>query len=222
MSAYTYDQGRPFAALEAEDFEFEEAGEAGGDIPFNEVEEMELAAELLEVTDEAELDQFLGKLLKKAGRALKSPLGRTLGGFLKGAIKKALPIAGGAVGNFFAPGIGGALGSKLAGSAGGLFGLELEGLSPEDQEFEVSRRLVRFAGAAAKKAAQTPPTASPLSAARSALLAAAQQHAPGFVRPSASVVKQQSGPGRNTTCHCGGESNGRWVRRNGRIYLLGA
>jgi hypothetical protein len=33
---------------------------------------------------------------------------------------------------------------QSAGSAGGrMFGLELEGLSPEDQEFEVARRVVK-------------------------------------------------------------------------------
>ncbi|MDD1612600.1 MAG: hypothetical protein LUQ57_05605, partial [Methylococcaceae bacterium] len=58
----------------------------------DEAEEMALAAELLGVTDEAELDQFLGKLFKKVGRAagkfIRSPVGRALGGILKGAAKK--------------------------------------------------------------------------------------------------------------------------------------
>ena len=47
---------------------------------FSEADEMELAAELLEITDEQELDQFLGKLLKRAartvGKAITSPVGR--------------------------------------------------------------------------------------------------------------------------------------------------
>ena len=51
--------------------EFE--GEWSGDGPgasevFNEAEQMELAAELLEVRDEAELDRFLGNIFKKAAR----------------------------------------------------------------------------------------------------------------------------------------------------------
>ena len=36
------------------------------DSPLGEVEEMEEAAKLLEIIDEAELDQFIGNLLKKA------------------------------------------------------------------------------------------------------------------------------------------------------------
>ncbi|MBM3141233.1 MAG: sigma-54 factor interaction domain-containing protein [Chloroflexi bacterium] len=57
---------------------------------------MDLAAELLEVTDEYELDQFLGKLIRRGaravGKAMRSPVGRSLA-------KQLLPIAGGAVGH---------------------------------------------------------------------------------------------------------------------------
>ena len=49
-------------------FEFSdtESFSAMGEALFDEVEEMELAGQLLEITDEAELDQFLGDFLKKA------------------------------------------------------------------------------------------------------------------------------------------------------------
>ena len=83
--------------FENEQFEQFEYGEAEWGEVFNEGEVMELAAELLEVTNEAELDRFLGKLIKKAGSALgkvvKSPIGQAVGGVLKGVAKKALPIA---------------------------------------------------------------------------------------------------------------------------------
>lgn len=79
-------------AFESEQFEyaFESDSELYGETemgsPFNEIEEAELASELLEITDEAELDQFLGNLIKKAGSAVgkfvKSPVGRALGGIL--------------------------------------------------------------------------------------------------------------------------------------------
>lgn len=66
---------------------------------FSEAEAMELAGELLEITNEAELDRFLGDLVSKAGRALgtvvRSPIGQAVGGWLKGAAKSALPLAGG-------------------------------------------------------------------------------------------------------------------------------
>lgn len=167
-----------------EEYEAEIYGEREG--VFSEAEEMELAAELLEVSDEAELDQFLGKLLSVAGRAIgkaiPAPTGRLIGGVLKTVAKKTLPIAGGVIGNIVAPGIGGAVGSKLASAAGSLFGLELEGMSSEDQEFEVARRIVRLGGEAMQQASELPPAAPPLANARAALAAAAQQVAPGLLK----------------------------------------
>jgi hypothetical protein len=198
--------------------EAEGEGEFGG-APgiFNEMDEMELAAQLLEVSDEAELDQFLGSLLKKArravGGALRANVGNGLGGILKGIAKKTLPMAGSALGNLIAPGAGGQIGGQLASSASKLFGLELEGLSAEDQEFEVARRFVRLAGSAVENAAQAPPNTAPAAVAQNAVAAAAQQHAPGLLKPSPATngamgkgVKRQSG---------------RWIRRGKRIVLLG-
>lgn len=112
---------------------------------FNESEVMELAAELLEVTNEAELDRFLGNLIKKAGSALgkvvKSPIGQAVGGVLKGVAKKALPIAGGALGAYFGGPLGAKIGSGLASAAGSALGLELETLNQEDREFEGENNL---------------------------------------------------------------------------------
>ena len=193
--------------------ESEVYGETDAESPFSEVEEMELAAELLEVTEEAELDQFLGNLIKRAGRAagtfVKSPVGRALGGMLKGAAKKALPIAGRAIGTYLGGPAGGAIGSRLASQAGGLFGLELEGLSAEDQEFEVAKQFVRFAGAATKNAALAPPTANPQGIASAAVTSAAQKLAPGLLRGGV-------GP---SLIGRGGRS-GRWIRRGRNIIIF--
>ncbi|HZN10621.1 MAG TPA: hypothetical protein VFC61_03025 [Blastocatellia bacterium] len=193
-------------------------GEADQEGPFTEAEEMELAADLLEVTDEAELDQFLGSLIKKAGRAvgqiIKSPTGRALGGMLKGAAKKALPKIGQAVGGRFGGPAGAQLGGQLASTVGGLFGLELEGLSLEDQEFEVARRFVRFAGAAAKNAAQAGPGASPQAAARAATVSAAQRHAPGLLR------RRRPDPGAVGAGPSPSGRGGRWVRRGRHIVIF--
>ena len=86
--------------MESFEYDFEAENSESG--VFNESEEMELAAELLEVRDEAELEQFLGDLIKKAGSAIgkvvKSPIGQAIGGVLKAAAKKALPLAGSALG----------------------------------------------------------------------------------------------------------------------------
>jgi hypothetical protein len=198
-----------------------------GESPFSEAEEMELAAELLSVGSEAELDQFLGKLFRRAGQAVgkfvRSPVGRALGGIVKSAAKQALPIVGGALGNLVLPGVGGAIGSKLASSAGSMLGLELEGLSQEDQEYEIARQLVRFAGAAARHAADTEYEASPQQAAQTAAVAAAQQYAPGLLKPNAigSVAPRATQtPSRGCGCRHHG-ATGRWIRRGHSIILQG-
>lgn len=183
---------------------------------FNEVTEMELASELLNVQSEAELDQFLGKLFKKAAGAaskfIRSGTGRALGGMLKGIAKKALPVAGGALGSFIAPGIGTAIGSSLGSAAGNLFELELEGLSPEDKEFELSRAYVRFAGNAARRASKMPGM-NPAKAARQSIIRSARRYAPGLL---ISNHTHHSYPGSGT-------ADGTWYRDNdNRIVIEGA
>jgi hypothetical protein len=197
------------------------SGEAEG--VFNEVDEMELAAELLEITNEAELDRFLGKLIRRAGSlagaALRSPLGRQLGGMLKGVARQALPVAGAALGNLIVPGIGGSIGGTLASSAGTMFGLELEGLSQEDQEFEVARQFVRLAGAATQNAAQMPSNMPPAAAAQNAVAAAARDYAPGLMRGgNVNMNARNTGMGEQM----GLRRSGRWVRRGRNIILFGA
>ena len=203
--------------FEMEDFESEPEYDTEFEFesPFNEVDEMDLAAELLSVSDEQELDQFLGKLIRKAGRSIgklvKSPLGSQLGALLRAAAKKALPVAAGAVGGFFGGPAGAALASKVGGQAGQLFGLELEGLSAEDQEFEVARQFVRFAGAAVQNAPAAPAEGMEAEIARTAVVDAAQKYAPGLLRPV---------PGTSSGLISRGQS-GRWFRRGRKIVLLG-
>ena len=72
---------------------------------------MELAAQLLEITSEEELDQFLGGLFKKVWRGVKK-IGKPLGGLLKKVAKVALPIAGTAAGTFFGGPVGGMIGGN--------------------------------------------------------------------------------------------------------------
>ena len=214
--------------MEGEGYEFENewAGEGDGEYEgqyedeyeeeyegvFNEQDETELAAELLEVTNEQELEQFLGKLVKKVGGAVgkfaKSGLGKNVFGVLKNVAGKALPIAGGALGTFFGGPIGATIGSNLAGMAGKALGLELEGLSQEDQEFEAAKQFVRFAGETVKNAMQGAPNANPAAVAKAAAAEAARIHAPGILRGLPDV----SG---------GGGRSGQWIRRRGSIVLLG-
>lgn len=186
-------------------------------------EEMEAASDLLSVTSEAEMDQFLGKLFRKAtrgiGRFMKSGVGRTIGRTLKGLAKKALPVVGGALGSIVAPGLGTAVGGALGRAAGNLFDLELEGLSPEDAEFEVARRVVRFGAAAARNAARMANSPAPAVAiARRALTAAARNHAPGLLQAPAGGAPNGAPA---APCSCGRAREGRWVRRGNRIIVIG-
>ncbi len=182
---------------------------------FSEAEELELAAELLEVTEEHELDQFIGKLFKRAARKIKKkfkrPIFRKLGGFVKGFAKKALPKLGALAGNYFLPGIGGKIGRKLGSKAGKILGLELEGLSPEDQEFEIAKRIVRLGGEAAKQAAVRNNMPSK-AAAKVAMVKAAQKHAPGLVGKTSK---------RPSYMPSGKKRSGRWVRRGSKIVIYG-
>jgi hypothetical protein len=200
--------------------EFEPAGVDGQRGIFSETEEIDLATELLTVSNDAELEQFLGDLIRNVGKKLsvfiKSPAGRKLGDALKGIAKQALPAAGMALGNVIAPGAGGAIGSQLGSIAGRIFGLELEALSPEDQELEIARGVVRLAGAAASNAAQASPSTPPQQVVQSALTAAAQQYAPGLLRGGR--AKGAGGLfGKRQQ-----RNNGRWVRRGSAIILMGA
>ena len=230
-----YEQdGEAFGQYEAGDHEFafetnyesdhatwageEETGWAG-EGPFTAEQEQELAAELLAVSHEGELDQFLGKLFKRiapiAGKFLRGPVGQQLGGLLKSTAKKALPLAGRAIGSHFGGAKGGDIGAQAGKLAGRIFGLELEGMSYEDQEFEAAQRFVRLAGDAATKAAQAPQQAAPAQAARLALAAAARVHAPGLLRPAGAMAASPAAGPR------GLRLSGRWVRRGNRILLLG-
>lgn len=225
--------------LEDADEGFFETSPDEGESVFDEAEEMELASELLGVGDEQELEQFLGSLIKKAARAVgkvvHSPIGSSLVGMLKSAAKKALPTIGAALGTAFGGPAGGALGGTLASKAGQMFGLELEGLSPEDQEYEVARRVVRLAGQAAQHAAQAPRSAPPRAVAQNAIVKAAQQHAPGLVNaamggqhrhhrhrhhPNAGGPYYGPEGGGAVPSGVSGQS-GRWVRRGRHIILYG-
>jgi hypothetical protein len=207
-------------ALESDEFgysgEFEVSGETDMESPFGEVEEMELATELMGVSSEEELDQFIGKLFKKVGRFV-GRVARPLGGVLKGIAKKALPFVGGALGSFIPiPGVGTAIGSALGGVVSKALEIELEGMSFEDQEFEMARRFVRIAGTAAKQAAQAQSSADPQTVVKTSVINATKQHVPGFVTgtPTPSAASTAATAGRP-------DRTGRWIRRGRKIILFG-
>lgn len=200
------------------DQEFETYGEYYQEGVFSEADEMELASELLAVSNEAELEQFLGGLLKKASQAvggfLKSDAGHKLLGAAKNIAKQALPTLGGMAGDFLLPGVGGVIGSKAGRLAGNMLGLELEGLSYEDQEFEISKQLIRLFSRAAANAGEVGPNAPAMQTAQAALTKAAQQFAPGL------LTAKPAHPGANGHPH-NKEHQGRWIRRGNTITLIG-
>ncbi|SDY05044.1 hypothetical protein [Nitrosomonas sp. Nm58] len=222
-SENTFEFNPEMSSLESEQYENEqyeqfEFGEAEWGEVFNESEVMELAAELLEVTNEEELDRFLGGLIKKAGGALrkvvKSPIGRAVGGVLKGVAKKALPIAGGALGAYFGGPLGAKIGSGLASAAGSALGLELEALSQEDREFEGGKQFVRFAANTVKNAVSAPASIDPRTAAQAAATKAAQKYAPSLLAPGSGSAAPSTVPGKGRS--------GRWIRRGRNIIIFNA
>jgi hypothetical protein len=207
-------------------------GDAGGlvgeaDSPLNEEEEIDLASQLLEITDEAELDQFLGDLIKKAGRAVgkvvRSPVGQALGGVLKKVAKTALPAVGGAIGSFIAPGVGTALGTKLGSMATRLFELEPESetMDESELELEVARRVVRLATSSAQNAAAAPARANPAVVAKKAVVRAARTQAPKVAALVARTPTRRLVATRTAPLATRRPRAGRWVRRGSTIVVYG-
>jgi hypothetical protein len=204
---------------------YEPSGETESYAVLDEAEVQELAAELLEVSNEAELDRFFDDIFGAATKALGSiadSVGKPLKGVLKSVAKKALPLAGAALGNMVAPGIGGAIGGKAASALGSLFGLELEGLSNEDREFEVAKQFVRLGADATAQALQTAQQGmSPPDAVKEAVVQAAQKYAPGLVQPSPPDEHPHDAHCDCPHHHHRHRTHGRWVRHGHKIVLLG-
>ncbi len=194
-------------------------GEMGLESPFSEAEEIELAAELLSVSNEEEMDQFLGKLFRGIGRGLKKVgrfIGRrvlpVLGKGLKALAKAALPAVGKVLGSFIPiPGVGTAIGGALGTAVSKALELEFSGLSAEEADLEMARRVVRIAATAAQQAALSSPGIDEEVVVNEALVSAAREHLP-YLHLSES--KRFGMPG--------GMQQGRWIRRGRQIVVLGA
>jgi hypothetical protein len=201
--------------FEAEQFEYQGEWATEGGIVLSEAEEYELASELLGVSTEAELDQFLGGLIKKvaknAGRLFRGPVGQAVGGVLKGVAKKALPLAGGAL-DAMGP-LGAKIGGGVAAATSDAPAVEGEAWAQEDQEFEGAKQFVRLAANTVKKAAAAPASADPRAVAKSAAVGAVRQLAPGLLK--------KDGGDHGGSAFGRGQS-GRWARHGNTIVLYGA
>jgi hypothetical protein len=227
--------------FEGENFEFVGAhrhhgggeGEGEGESPFarstplRESEAAELGAELLAVSSDRELEQFLGNVVGRAvravGGAVDSPTGQAVIRALKPIAKAAIPDAtsalGGAAGGAISDGAGEPIGAAIGQWAGDrivqALGLELEGVSHEDRELEVAKQVVRLVASTAANAADAPPHVPPHVVAQTALANAARHLTPGL------LAAQDGGPGLRGGPAEGGASSGRWFRRGGKIILVG-
>ena len=189
------------------EYEFEDNAYRGG---LSEEEEYELASELLGSQTDEEMDYFLRKAFRrglsfvkrKARNFVRSPRGRRLLGGLKSIGKRVARRALGAAGTYFGGPAGGAIANRL----GGMLGLELEGMSPEDQEFEVAKRVVRFNTDLARAVASAPSHIPESEVLRIAAKKAAAKHLPGLVNNIEPGTKKQSG---------------QWYRKGNRIVLTG-
>ena len=116
---------------------------------------VELAAELLDVTNEAELEGFLGRVVaataRNIGGRLPADTGRALVAVLRRTAERTLPT----LATSRRP-RGPAAGPSAAETAARVYGLELEGMSAEDRDFEIARQFLRFAQAATARAATAP------------------------------------------------------------------
>jgi hypothetical protein len=191
-----------------------------------EVQEMELAAQFLELTGEAELEEFLRDLWRSVkaatGDAARSAYNSDLSqNTVIPALMKAAPIVARVAANVVEPGSGAAAADRttvLADRAKVLadqwLRQELEGLSGEDREFEIARRYIRFAIDALQRALQAPRVQQQV-AAEVAVSEAAREHLPGLVPlvpelvSNALSVRGSNGDGRS----------GRWVRQGSSIVI---
>jgi len=191
---------------------------------FNEGEQMELANELLEVSNEQELNHFLGNLIRRAGgvlgSAINSPLGQQLGGILKSSARnaalQAVPVISDAIGSR----IGGRLGSSIASGLTAFGTSAISGeyggvVNQEDREFEGARQFVQLAANTVKNAVQSPAGADPQTVARTAFVNAARAIAPGLLQARNAAVAALPRPGVST-------HGGVWFRRGNKIILQGA
>lgn len=210
--------------------------------PFSEAEEMELAIALLEATNEAELEQFLGKLFKKAWQGIK-----TIGSkVLRPLVKTVLPIAATAAGTFFGGPAGGAIAGKLGSLVSKALEAETAGVMPQDRDLEKCRQFVRMAGTAARAAALAPPATNPVAVAQKVLAQEAQRKLTVGATGAAPVASKLSATGSwpessnvgatgaapaapSRRCMCGhpgrctcGQTaqSGRWIRRGRSIVIV--
>ena len=138
------------------------------------------AAQLLDVTNEAELEGFLGRLVdsvvRRVGGRVPAATRRALMAVLRRTAERTLPTLTTALGDPLGPPAG--VGPSAAETAARVYGLELEGMSAEDRDYEIARQFLRFAQAVAARAAR-----APAAGVDAAVAGASRELAPGLLPP---------------------------------------
>ena len=173
-----------------------------GALPLQHEDELALAAQLLEVAAPPQFDAFLTRQLAAtvAGQTIRgTPLEMPLRQLLNQVVAPMLPLHGTAS-------------QARRQHAARLFGMELEGLSPEDQEFELARHVVHLVDAVNTALAQNADAGgtaarAPRAQVETALLRVARTLAPGLLRQAAQASAQIP-------------NGGRWRREGGHIVVL--
>lgn len=179
-------------------------------------QEVTAAAELMNVQSEAELDQFIGRLIKRVARVLPIPNPVPFLGALRKVASRALPTLAGTV-------LGGPLGGIVGGMAGKALGLEVQGMTQDEQNFELARQFIRFANDSARRVATLSrgnPRAHPLDIARNAMFQAAERYAPHLLGEQ----YETSSPATAAPVlpPATAARRGVWVRRGRVIVIYGA
>ncbi len=167
---------------------------------------LRLAAELLEMTDAGTLEPGLARLIGRAAPRLNQRTRARLAHVLARIGRPLLHQTG-------------ATPRSLAGQ---VFGLELEGLSPEDQAFEVARHFGEFAEHAARFASQTTAVGSPDSLAQRSVWAVARRLAPGLRVARAATHRNTPGyrVARVDRWSLAPADSGTWIRRGRQLVVL--
>jgi len=145
--------------------------------------DIDLAAGLLDVVNQSELERFLQELVaettRRSGGAVPSRMVRGLVEVLRTTAERTLPTLTSGAGVSTAS--GNSHERSTAETAARVFGLELEGMSAEDRDFEIARQLIRFAQAATARATSTQVTGSPAAGVAAVVAGAGHEFAPGLL-----------------------------------------
>ncbi len=195
-----------------------------------EMQENELAYELLHVQSEAELDYFLGKLLKRAWGGVKklynSPAGQALKGQvvsgLKSVGRQALPKLGAKIGGYIGGQSGADWGAKAGSWAADRYLNEYE--AEYDNELPLARNFIRTARQTAGMIARQAQTGQPVNrrVVHGILSQAARQNFPGLLWAARGTGAMQHEADEPTSpMPEQPQSSGTWYRQGNQLILTG-